>query len=220
MDDQHLQLRADALLVGAPQPLGSTISAIAKQPVEGSVAIGWLGLKGDHQADRVHHGGWDKAVHIYPMEHHAVWQTMIGGHRLLGRPGAFGENIATWGATEADVCLGDRFALGSAILEVSHGRQPCAKLNERFGDSRMLAAIIANGRCGYYCRVITQGTARAGDLMTLIARPHPDISIARLFKLLIGGGHRTEPDAVAMLADLPTLAEAWRSRAAALALGR
>jgi MOSC domain-containing protein YiiM len=213
-----LSMTVSALLTGTPVPFrDGEYSAIAKRPVDGPVGIGWLGLEGDKVADPIHHGGWDKAIHLYPQDHYGWWRDRKPGQPLLDVPGAFGENIASVGMTEADICLGDRFALGSAIVEVSHGRQPCWKLDHRFGARDVMATMVKSARCGVYFRVIREGVAQAGDVMALLQRPHADISVERLFRLLIGGGHKTEPDTVRTLAGMPVLAEAWRNRAAQLA---
>lgn len=213
-----LTLTVDALLTGAPDLIAPGVhSAIGKTARHGPVRIGWLGLEGDHQADPVHHGGHDKAVHLFSQEHYGWWRGPLGDHALLERPGAFGENLATRGAVEDGLCIGDRFTLGSAMLEVSHGRQPCSKLNHRFGQADVLARAVQSGRCGLYLRVIREGEAQAGDVMALIERPLPDWPVSRVFALLIQGGHKRDPAGTAALAAMPLLAEAWRSRAIALA---
>lgn len=212
-------MTVDALLVGAPMPFrGDDYSAIAKRPVAGPVRITWDGLAGDAVADRIHHGGWDKAIHLYPQNHYDWWRARKPDMPHLDEPGAFGENIASRGLTEADICLGDRFTLGSAIVEVSHGRQPCWKLDHRFGARDTMAIIIKTGRAGLYFRVIREGEAEAGTRMTLLDRPLPDWDMARVFRLLIGGGHRSEREAVRALAGMPVLAEAWRDRARKLSV--
>lgn len=213
-----LSLSLEAILIGRTALIApDVLSAIGKAPVAGPVRIGWLGLEGDMQADRLRHGGHDMAVHLFPQEHYRWWKEALGDHPLLDRSGAFGENLATWGATEETLCLGDRFRLGSALLEISQGRQPCFKLNHRFGHPDVLASALACGRTGVYLRVIRQGEARAGDAMTLDARPHPEWAIDRIFGLLIGGAHRSDPAGVAALARMPVLAENWRARAEKLA---
>lgn len=205
-----------ALLAGRARPFrdDGASSAIAKLPVSGAVRIGVLGLQGDEQADPVHHGGPDKALHHYPADHYPWWRTRLGEHPELAA-GGFGENISTLGLTERDVCLGDRFRLGGATIEVSHGRQPCWKLGHRFGDPSLAAQVTATRASGWYYRVIEPGEARAGDRLTLVGRVLPEWNVARLFALLIGGGHKQEGarDALAWLAELPLLAEAWRERA-------
>jgi MOSC domain-containing protein YiiM len=207
-----------ALLTGRPKPFrDQDYSAIDKRPVDGSVRIGWLGLEGDAVADPIYHGGWDKAIHLYPQDHYAFWRERKPGHILLDTPGAFGENIASHGLVESDLCIGDRFTLGSAVVEVSHGRQPCWKLDHRFGARDVMTTIVKTARCGIYFRVIAEGEADAGTVMTLIGRPQPEWTVERVFRLLIGGGAKRELEAVRALARMPLLAEAWRDRAAALA---
>lgn len=213
-----LTLSLDALLTGKPALLApGVLSAMGKSPVVGPVWIGWLGLAGDTVADPIAHGGHDKAVHLVPQDHYGWWRTQLDDHPLLESPGAFGENLATRGATEETLCLGDRFEVGSALLEISHGRQPCSKLNARFSRKDVLAKAVASGRCGLYLRVLREGEAQTGDAMTLTERPHADWPIARVFRLLIGGGHKSDPAGVAELARMPVLAEAWRGRAEKLA---
>ena len=178
----------DALLRGKALPYSrpGTRSGIHKTPVEGHVLIGELGLEGDEQGDPRVHGGIDKAVHHYAFEHYAAWRSELGNSPILQQPGAFGENISTQGLTEADVCLGDRYQLGTAVLEVSQGRQPCWKLNDRFGVPDMARRVQDSGRSGWYYRVLQAGDACTGDTLTLRERPHPDWPLTRLTQLLYG----------------------------------
>jgi MOSC domain-containing protein YiiM len=213
------RMTVHAILTGSPVPFrDADYSAIAKTPVPGPVRIGWLGLEGDAVADRIHHGGWDKAIHLYPQDHYPFWRERKLGHALLDTVGAFGENIASSGLTEGEICVGDRFTFGSAILEVSHGRQPCWKLDHRFGARDVMTTIVRTARCGIYFRVIQEGEADAAvdTEMNLLERPQPDWTVEQVFRLLIGGGHKGDPAAVRELAAMPLLAEAWRERAAKL----
>lgn len=159
-------------------------SAIDKRAVEGPVRIGPEGLAGDEQGDRRVHGGPDKAIHHYPRDHYASWQGEVGAHALLQAAGAFGENISTAGITEADICLGDRLRLGSALVEVSQARQPCWKLSDRFGIADMARRVQDSGRSGWYYRVLETGTVQAGDTLAVVDRPHPDWPLPRLSELL------------------------------------
>ena len=207
-----------SLNLGTARPFrdDGTQSAIAKAPTDQPVAIGPLGLSGDEQADLTVHGGLDKAIHHYPHDHYAVWPDELGDHPLLRGEGAFGENVSTLGLTEDAACIGDRYRLGTALIEISQGRQPCWKLDHRFGHKGLSAAVIRTGRSGWYYRVIEPGRARAGDGLELVERPCPDWTVARVFTLLVGGGHRADPAALRALATEPLLAESWRNRAARL----
>ena len=99
-------------------------------------------------------------------------------------PGAFGENLSTLGWTEQTVCIGDVVQAGGAVLEVSQGRQPCWKLNDRFGQADMARRLQASGRTGWYYRVREPGRLRAGDMMRIVARPFPDWPLGRLLEML------------------------------------
>ncbi|MBY0576801.1 MAG: MOSC domain-containing protein [Gallionellaceae bacterium] len=201
--------RVQTVLTGRALPYTrpGSWSAIAKQPVEGPVQVHREGLTGDEQGDRRVHGGPDKAVHLYATEHYPLWRGELGARPVLGAPGAFGENLSTQGVTEADVCLGDRLRIGGALLEVSQSRQPCWKLNDRFGVPDMALRVQQTLRTGWYCRVLEPGSLQAGDAITLIARPHPDWPLLRLIELLY---HRPlDRELLTQVRDLP-LVPSWR----------
>lgn len=160
-------------------------SAIAKTPVRGPVHVGPLGLEGDEQGDPKVHGGPDKAVHQYAQEHYVPWRTELGALPVLAAPGAFGENIASTGMTEHSLCLGDQVRVGSSVLlEVSQSRQPCWKLNDRFGVPTMARRVQDSGRTGWYYRVLQPGHLQAGDALVLVARPWPEWTLARIIDVL------------------------------------
>ncbi len=205
----------DALLTGRVASFGNDgePSAVAKNPVTKRLSVGPLGLEDDEQADLVHHGGVDKAIHHYPRDHYPFWQKELGQHGLLAAAGAFGENISTTGLTEEEVCIGDRFRLGTALVEISQGRQPCWKMGHRFGIKSMPAKMVTTGKCGWYYRVIEAGDVRVGDALEFIERPQPDWPVTLVFGLLIGGEAKNRPELTASLADLAPLADNWRERA-------
>ncbi|KLD72480.1 MOSC domain-containing protein [Xanthomonas pisi] len=183
-------------------------SAIDKRAVDGSVAIGVEGLVGDEQGDRRVHGGPDKAIHHYPRDHYAAWRNEIGAHALLEAAGAFGENLSSIGLTEATVCLGDRFTLGTAVVEVSQLRQPCWKLSDRFGVRDMARRVQETGRTGWYYRVLQPGAVACGDTLALQERPHPQWSLSRLQQVL----YAREVDVAAITAVLRLpLVPSWQA---------
>lgn len=204
----------DAVLLGKAVPFGppGRSSAIHKTPVDGPRAVGPEGFRDDEQADRRVHGGPDKAIHHYPLDHHAAWRAELGsGTPWLGTPGAFGENIATHGITEADVCLGDRLRAGTALLEVAQARQPCWKLNHRFGVPDMARRVQTTARTGWYYRVIEDGLIGPGDRLALIDRPCPGWPLARLLRVLYVD--TLDRAALAEMAALPALAQSWKTLA-------
>lgn len=198
-----------AVLTGraVPYTRAGTVSAIAKQPRTGRIAVESNGLENDEQGDTKIHGGPDKSVHFYAYEHYPRWIDELGAIPVLSEPGAFGENLSTHGVDENTICLGDRLRIGSATLEVSQARQPCWKLNDRFGAPTMARLVQASMRTGWYCRVISIGDVSAGDAIRLLERPYPEWPLARLLRLLYGP-RANRREFVAAL-DLPLVAS-WR----------
>lgn len=214
MNQAALDVAVDAVLVGRPAPLpgGRAPSAIVKSPALGPITVGPLGLDGDAQADRRHHGGPEKALHHYPREHYAEWVAWMpeeaGASGAFERPGAFGENLSTVGLTEADVCVGDVFALGTARVQVSQGRQPCWKLDLRHGRTGVARRMQELRRTGWYYRVLSPGVVAAGDRLVLVDRPAPGWPLARVLAALFD--RSTGPDEWGAAASLEVLAAGWR----------
>ncbi|MFQ6333480.1 MOSC domain-containing protein [Methylophilus sp. 3sh_L] len=176
-----------AICVGKPQAFlrPGTHSAILKTAVTTPVRVGFNGLDGDAQADQRLHGGRDKAVHIYPWEHYAQWLPFFShpSARLISH-GAFGENLSTTGLTELTVCIGDIWSIGSVMLEVTQPRQPCWKVNDRFGVPDLAWQMQQHKKTGFYCRVLQAGVIAAGEPITLIQRPYPEWPLQRMLALL------------------------------------
>ncbi|WAW93722.1 MOSC domain-containing protein [Xanthomonas citri pv. malvacearum] len=205
-----IAIRIDHVAIGSARDFtrpGSR-SAIDKRALQGAVQVGLEGLEGDEQGDRRVHGGPDKAIHHYPRDHYAAWRDELGPHVLLEAAGAFGENLSSVGVTEADVCLGDRFTLGTAVVEVSQLRQPCWKLSDRFGVRELARRVQETDRTGWYYRVLQPGSVAVGDLLTLQARPHPDWPLSRLQQVLYA--RQVDVAVVTAVLQLP-LVPSWRA---------
>lgn len=199
-------LPLDALLTGRARPFtrpGSR-SGIAKSPRDGALRVTPVGLEGDEQGDLRVHGGVEKAIHHYPREHYAAWIAELGEHPLLMQAGAFGENFSTSGWSEADVCLGDRVRAGTALLEVSQGRMPCWKLNDRFEVAGMSLRVQESGRTGWYYRVLEEGVAAASIAVAEARALTTEVALLAGSKLIELGGSR------ACLAELG-LDRHWRN---------
>lgn len=179
-------------------------SAFEKRPVEGSVIVGPMGIDGDEVADHKHHGGVDKAVLCYAMTHYAAWSELHP--ELQMGPGGFGENLTIQGQDEASVCVGDRYRLGSAEIEISQPREPCWKIARRWGVKSLVKEVAQTGRSGWYARITLAGTIAAGDELILKHRPHPDWSVARAGQALI----ERDADAAESLKSLPELSDAFK----------
>lgn len=199
------------VLIGSVAPLGTRghLSAIAKTLAPGPWRIGALGLAGDAQAERKHHGGPDKALHHYPLDHYAAWRVDLGDVPLLDAAGAFGENLSAEEWTEENICVGDMVRFGEALLQVSQGRQPCFKLSLRFERRDMAKRVQESGRTGWYYRVLEPGLAHECDRLELVERRQPDWPLSRLTRLLYHD--RDDRAGLAGMAALDELAENWRS---------
>src|SRR5882724_7357343 len=160
-----LELRILSVNVARPRLLaldnGETFtSAIGKQPLAArTVTVGRTNLDGDAQADLEHHGGAVKAVYAYPADHWPWWETE---HGFSCRPGAFGENLTLEGADETSVAIGDRFEWGEALLEITQPRVPCFKFQFHSARADAGALMTLSARCGWYFRVLAEGTAPVG----------------------------------------------------------
>ena len=186
-----MNITIDALLTGTVRPLGDSgrDSGIDKHPVGVRLWLGLEGLNGDEQADRRFHGGPEKALHHYARDHYPAWLEALGERAVLGGPGAFGENISTAGMTESEVCVGDVYRAGTALIQVSQARQPCWKLDHRFGRRGMAAQVQASGMTGWYYRVLRTGWLAVGDV------PFPARAAASAMDAGAGAGHPEPPRA-------------------------
>ncbi len=181
-------------------------TAFCKSPVEAPVHLGETGCAGDHQADREHHGGIDKAVLAYAAAHYSRWREELPD--IAWVTGGFGENLTIEGLDESGVCIGDLWRVGPALLEVSQPRQPCWKLCRRWNQPDLAKRVVQSGRTGWYLRVREGGEIMAGQEVTLEQRPCPTWSIQRAHGLLYG--IEADRAAAASLANLPQLSVAWR----------
>ena len=184
------------------------VSSIWRETVTGRVALRRTDLDGNAQADLKNHGGPDKAVCCYSAEHYAAWRTALEVSGEEFRYGAFGENFTLTGLTEDAVCLGDIYAVGTAVVQVSQPRMPCWKVGRRWERPALPGEMTATGRTGFYLRVLEEGEVGAGDTLTLEDRPLPEYTVARLNDALYV--HKNDPVQDEDLARLPLLAEAWR----------
>lgn len=185
-------------------------SAFVKQRLSEGGKVFELGLEGDSQADLAVHGGVDKAVYAYPFENYAAWLAEYPEHRSLWGPGALGENLSLAGLTEYDVRIGDLFRVGRTVLQVTQPRKPCFKLGLRFDDQRLAAAMVREGRTGWYFRVLESGVVAEGDQVALLERPHPHWTIARVNEAAYGSD--TSDEVLRSIAKMPALSAAWRSQ--------
>lgn len=182
-------------------------TGIFKKPVDEPIFLSRLNFDGDAQADLVHHGGVDKAVCVYPFEHYGYWENEL---RQTLPIAAFGENLTTRGLLETDVCVGDVFQLGEAIVQVSQPRQPCYKLSMRYGDSNLPLKVQQTGYTGYYLRVLEEGVVAPTDRFILVEKHPKGITVAFANEIM----HRDKNNAQAILQilEVEELSANWRKR--------
>ena len=194
-----------AICAGAIAPLADgKRSGIAKTALDGPVAIGPRGIAQDRQADRRHHGYPAMALHHFPFEHHAWLAGLFDHPGVLGTRGAMGENISTTGLLEDRVHIGDRFRFGTALLEVTQPRQPCATIERHLQRRGVVKAMVGHARSGWFYRVLETGHARAGESLVRIEVGDTEWTVERAFRCVYGppGGSLQELDALVAVARI------------------
>lgn len=191
-------------------------SAYRKLEVEGPVRAGARGLAGDEQAHLDVHGGPHMAVLAYAAAHYPRWREEPG-LAAMG-PGGFAENLTVDGLDESAVCIGDRYATGDVVFEVSQPRGPCAAIARMWDRPDLVARVTEAARTGWYLRVLAEGEIARGATLVRVARPHPGWTVERVFRL----HHDRDADAGALreVAALEALSPEWRKRFAARASTR
>jgi MOSC domain-containing protein YiiM len=177
-------------------------TGIWKVPVAGRVAVRGVNVEGDEQADRSVHGGPDKALYAYAREDTDWWEREL--RRDLPH-GVFGENLTLRGVDVTGALIGERWRIGSVLLEVSEPRFPCWKLGARFGDPRMLKRFAAARRPGAYLRIVEEGELAAGDAVQIVERPGHDLTIAAFAEAFL------EDRSQLSRLLIPEVSEQWRA---------
>jgi MOSC domain-containing protein YiiM len=181
------------------------ITGAAKKPVAKAM-LRFENFEGDGQADRVNHGGLEKAVCVYPFDHYPYWKERLG---LDLQPGAMGENLTVGGALETAVCVGDVFQIGEAVMQVSQPRMPCAKVAAKNGSRMLPKLMVSTGYTGFYIRVLTEGLVAADDGFDLL-RAHPaHITIAEVNDVIYEKSN--DMALIERLAVLPEFSEVGRT---------
>jgi MOSC domain-containing protein YiiM len=178
-------------------------TAIWKTPVDGRIAVRGDPVAGDEQADRRVHGGPDKAVYAYAAEETRRWEAELG--RELGA-GAFGENLTVEGLDVSGAQPGDRWAIGTTVLEVTQPRLPCFKLGVRMSDPRFVQRFAQAGRPGAYLRIVQEGELAAGDAVEVLARAEHGVTVRDMAHAIL-----VDHDRLPGLLAIPDLLPSWRA---------
>ena len=178
-------------------------TSIWKEPVSGRVQVGPVNLAGDEQADRRFHGGADKAVYAYAREDYDWWSEELG---VALADGTFGENLTLAAVDVTSALVGERWQVGSAVLEVTGPRTPCWKLGARMENVEFPVYFAAAGRPGAYLRVLTEGALEAGDEVRIVHRPAHGLTVGEVAEIYHGDRAKC-----AELLRAPEIGEEWRA---------
>jgi MOSC domain-containing protein YiiM len=181
-------------------------TGIFKEPVEGRIMLRTLNLDGDKQADLTVHGGPDKAVYAYPIEHYEFWRKVYPDMEMPN--GMFGENFTIEGLMEIDVNVGDIFRIGSSKVVATQPRMPCYKLGVKFGRMDVLKKFLASGRSGIYFKVLKEGEVGAGDLIVRIKNDTNRVGIGDIARLY--ANDREDIKTMRRAVKVEALPEGWK----------
>src|SRR5271169_4889004 len=202
--------------VGLPRDFpwqGKTVhTAIWKEPVQGRRTVRRLNIDGDGQGDLLGNGGEHRAVMVYQIDSYRYWERHFG--RKFPTCGQFGENLTVDGLPDNEVCIGDRYQIGGALLEVTQPRVTCYRLGIRMDEPLMASLLVAHHRPGFYLRVLEEGDVGAGDEITKVADGPERISVADIDALLYLPGHPR--DQLESSLRIPALSPGWKSSLQAL----
>ena len=203
-------MRLVSVNVGLPRDVywqGKTVTTgIFKEPVNSPIMLNTLNLVGDKQADLSVHGGLDKAVYAYPIEHYEFWRGELPDIDFSA--GVFGENFTTEGIIEDSVLIGDRYRIGEAEVIVTQPRLPCYKLGIRFGRADMVKKFLASRRTGFYLGVLREGVVEAGNKIELIGREERTVSVADITRIY--ALEREDMRTLELAVEVEALPEKWK----------
>jgi len=187
-------------------------TAIWKRPVSGRVAVRRLNIEGDAQADLVGHGGEHRAVMVYQIDSYKYWESVLSRHDF--EYGQFGENFTVEGLADGEVCIGDRYRIGSAEFEVTQPRVTCYRVGIRMNNAQMPSLLVSHRRPGFYFRVLKEGEVGSGDEIEKIADGPERVSVAEIDGLLYLPEHPR--DQLERALRVPSLSMGWKESLNAL----
>ena len=208
--------RLISLNVGMPRDIpwrGKIVhTGIWKEPVAGRRRVTRLNVEGDGQGDLEGHGGEHRAVYVYQIDSYRHWAGQLDRHDLVH--GQFGENFTIDGLADDEVCIGDRYRIGTSLFEVTQPRVTCYRVGIRMDNPQMAALLTASGRPGFYLRVLEEGEVGAGDAIETVFRDPRRMTVRAINALLYSSRHPKEELARAL--QIPALSPGWRQSFEAL----
>ncbi|MFJ5216486.1 MOSC domain-containing protein [Streptomyces sp. NPDC088354] len=189
-----------------------THTGVWKRPVSGRRRVRRLNLDGDGQGDLAGHGGEQRAVLVYQLDSYRHWQEHLKRDDLSY--GQFGENFTVDGLPDDEVCIGDRYRIGTAEFEVTQPRVTCYRVGLRMEEPQMAALLVSHARPGFYFRVLTEGEVAAGDEIVKIATGPEAMTVAEIDAVLYLPGH--ERSQVERALRIPALSPGWQGSMRAL----
>src|SRR5271163_5057228 len=187
-------------------------TGVWKDPVPGSCRVGKLNVDGDGQGDLAGHGGEQRAVFVYQIDSYHYWERELGRDDFVY--GQFGENFTVEGLGDDEVCIGDRYKIGSATFEVTQPRVTCYRVGIRMNDPQIPALLVSHHRPGFYFRVLEEGEVQAGDEILKLASGPEEMSVAEVSGLLYLPGHPRQQLLRAL--RIPALSPGWQGSFRAL----
>jgi ferredoxin-NADP reductase/MOSC domain-containing protein YiiM/ferredoxin len=205
--------------VGMPTDVpwqGKTVfTGVFKDPVTGPRRVGKLNVAGDGQGDLAGHGGEQRAVFVYQIDSYRYWERELGRNDFVN--GQFGENFTIEGPSDDEVCIGDRYQIGTAVFEVTQPRVTCYRVGIRMNDPRIPALLVSHRRPGFYFRVLQEGEVQAGDEIIKLAPGPEQMTVAEVNALLYLPGHPRQQLLRAL--RIPALSPGWQASFRALLAG-
>jgi ferredoxin-NADP reductase/MOSC domain-containing protein YiiM/ferredoxin len=202
--------------VGLPKDVSwqgrSVFTGVFKDSVPGRRRVGKLNLDGDGQGDLAGHGGEQRAVFVYQMESYRYWERELGRDDFVY--GQFGENFTVEGLADDEVCVGDRYRIGTAMFEVTQPRVTCYRVGIRMNDPRIPALLVSRRRPGFYFRVLEEGEVEAGDEILKLSSGPEQMPVAEVDALLYLPGHGRQE--LLRVLRIPALSPGWQASFRAL----
>ena len=202
--------------VGMPKDVpwqGKTVfTGVFKDPVTGPRRVRKLNIDGDGQGDLAGHGGEQRAVFVYQIDSYRYWERELGRDDFVY--GQFGENFTVEGLGDDEVCIGDRYRIGTAVFEVTQPRVTCYRVGIRMNDPRIPALLVSHHRPGFYFRVLEEGDVQAGDEIVKLASGPEQMTVAEVDALLYLPGHTRQQLLRAL--RIPALSPGWQASFRAL----